>query len=118
MSENKYDLFIERDKLRPAAANKLLNRTVANLVEQSKPIQGLGLGGLATGAVATAMDPAVIDALSRGDYGQAATTAAVNTGVGSAVGGATAKGLQALRGAGYARPAAAIASVLPVAGGV
>ena len=116
--EDKYNTVISRDVLRPQAANKLLNRTVTNLVEQSKPIQGLGLGGLATGAVATAMDPAVIDALSRGDYGQAATTAAVNTGVGSAVGGATAKGLQALRGAGYARPAAAIASVLPVAGGV
>jgi hypothetical protein len=112
------ELILNRDKLRPQAANKLLNRTVANLVEQSKPIQGLGLGGLATGAIATAMDPAVIDALSRGDYGQAATTAAVNTGVGSAVGGATAKGLQALRAAGYARPAAAIGSVLPAAGGV
>ena len=116
--ENKQNIVISRDVLRPQAANKLLNRTVANLVEQSKPIQGLGLGGLATGAVATAMDPAVIDALSRGDYGQAATTAAVNTGVGSAVGGATAKGLQLLRNAGYARPAAAIASALPVAGGV
>ena len=116
--ENKYNTVISRDVLRPQAANKLLNRTVTNLVEQSKPIQGLGLGGLATGAVATAMDPAVIDALSRGDYGQAATTAAVNTGVGSAVGGSIAKGLQALRGAGYARPAAAVASALPVAGGV
>ena len=112
------ELILNRDKLRPQAANKLLNKTVANLVEQSKPIQGLGLGGLATGAIATAMDPAVIDALSRGDYGQAATTAAVNTGVGSAVGGATAKGLQALRTAGYARPAAAIGSVLPATGGV
>ena len=112
------ELVINRDVLRPQAANKLLNRTVTNLVEQSKPIQGLGLGGLATGAVATAMDSAVIDALSRGDYGQAATTAAVNAGVGSAVGGATAKGLQLLRNAGYARPAAAIASALPVAGGV
>ena len=113
-----YKVTLYRDKLRPQAANKLLDRTVTNLIEQSKPIQGLGLGGLATGAIATAMDPAVIDALSRGDYGQAATTAAVNTGVGSAVGGATAKGLQALQAAGYARPAAAISSVLPVAGGV
>ena len=112
------ELILNRDKLRPQAANKLLNRTVENLVEQSKPIQGLGLGGLATGAIATAMDPDVIDALSRGDYTQAATTAAVNTGVGSVVGGATAKGLQALRAAGYARPAAAIGSVLPAAGGV
>jgi hypothetical protein len=116
--EGTSELILNRDKLRPQAANKLLNRTVANLIEQSKPIQGLGLGGLATGAIATAMDPAVIDALSRGDYGQAATTAAVNTGVGSAVGGATAKGLQALQAAGYARPAAAIGSALPVAGGV
>lgn len=112
------ELVINRDILRPQAANKLLNKTVANLIEQSKPIQNLGLGGLATGAVATVMDPAVIDALSRGEYGQAATTAAVNTGVGSAVGGATAKGLQALLEAGYARPAAAVASALPVAGGV
>lgn len=111
-------LIINRDKLRSQAANKLLNKTVTNLIEQSKPIQGLGLGGLATGAIATAMDPAVIDALARGDYAQAGTTAAVNTAVGSAVGGATAKGLQALRSAGYARPAAMVGSVLPAAGGV
>lgn len=110
--------LISRDALRPKAANKLLNRTVANLIEQSKPIQGLGFGGLATGAVATAMDPAVIDALSRGDYMQAGTTAAINTTIGSVVGGATAKGLQALTAAGYARPAAAIASSLPLATGV
>lgn len=112
------ELIINRDKLRPQAANKLLDRTVKNLVEQSKPIQGLGLGGLATGAIATAMDPAVIDALARGDYTQAGTAAAVNTALGSAVGGATAKGLQALRAAGYARPAAAVGSALPLAGGV
>jgi hypothetical protein len=112
------ELIINRDKLRPQAANKLLDRTVKNLVEQSKPIQGLGLGGLTTGAIATAMDPAVINALARGDYAQAGTTAAVNTAVGSAVGGATAKGLQALRAAGYARPAAMVGSVLPAAGGV
>lgn len=112
------ELIINRDKLRPQAANKLLDRTVKNLVEQSKPIQGLGLGGLASGAIATAMDPAVIDALARGDYAQAGTTAAINTAVGSTVGGATAKGLQALRAAGYARPAAMVGSVLPAAGGV
>ncbi len=112
------ELIINRDKLRPQAANKLLDRTVKNLVEQSKPIQGLGLGGLASGAIATAMDPAVIDALARGDYAQAGATAAVNTAVGSAVGGATAKGLQALRAAGYARPAAMVGSVLPATGGV
>lgn len=64
------------------------------------------------------MDPAVIDALSRGDYTQAGTTAALNTTIGSAVGGATAKGLQALTAAGYARPAAAVASSLPLVGGV
>lgn len=111
-------LIINRDKLRPQAANKLLNKTVTNLIEQSKPIQGLGLGGLATGAIATAMDPAVIDALAKGDYTQAGTTAAVNTALGSTVGGATAKGLQALRAAGYARPAAVVGSTLPLAGGV
>ena len=112
------ELIINRDKLRPMAANKLLNRTVNNLVEQSKPIRGLGFGGLAAGGIATTMDPAVIDALSRGDYMQAGTTAAINTAIGSTVGGATAKGLQALTAAGYARPAAAIASSLPLAGGV
>jgi len=109
---------IYRDNLRPQAANKLLNRTVENLIEQSKPVQGLGLGGLATGAIATAMDPDVIDALAQGNYMQAGTTAALNTAIGSATGGATAKGLQALRAAGYARPAAAIGSALPAVGGV
>jgi len=109
---------IDRDTLRPQAANKLLDRTVKNLIEEAKPIQGLGLGGLATGAVATAMDPAVIDALSRGDYMQAGTTAALNTSIGSAMGALTAKGLQALQAAGYARPAAAIGTSLPLAGGL
>jgi hypothetical protein len=108
---------INRDALRPLAANKLLNKTVANLIEQSKPIQGLGLGGLAAGAIGTAMDPAVIDALARGDYQQAGTTAAFNTAVGSAVGGGTAKALQGLRAAGYARPAAIVGGGLPVAAG-
>ena len=112
------ELIISRDKLRPLAANKLLNRTVNNLIEQAKPIKSLGLGGLATGGIATVMDPAVIDALSRGDYMQAGTTAGINTAIGSAVEGATAKGLQALQALGYARPAAAVASSLPLAGGV
>ena len=116
--ENLSKVTIYRDNLRPQAANKLLNKTVENLIEQSKPIQSLGLGGLATGAIATAMDPAVIDALAQGNYMQAGTTAALNTAVGSATGGATAKGLQALRAAGYARPAAAIGSSLPAVGGV
>ena len=114
----KYNLIIDRDKLRPAAVNKLLNKTVNNLIKQAEPLKGLGLGGLATGGIATAMDPAVIDALSRGDYIQAGTTAALNTTIGSVVGGATAKGLQALQALGYARPAAAVASSLPLAGGV
>jgi len=118
MSDKQYDLVINRDKLRPQAANKLLDKTVANLIEQSKPIQGLGIGGLATGAIATAMDPAVIDALAQGNYMQAGATAALNTAIGSATGGATAKGLQALRAAGYARPAAVIGSSLPAVGGV
>ena len=118
MQKNLSEVTIYRDKLRPQAANKLLDRTVKNLIEESKPIQGLGIGGLATGAVATAMDPGVIDALSRGDYQQAGTTAALNTAIGSATGGATAKGLQALQAAGYARPAAVIGSALPLVGGV
>lgn len=118
MLKNKLKVEINRDALRPVAATKLLNKTVANLIEQSKPIQGLGLGGFATGAIATAMDPAVINAVAQGDYMQAGTTAAVNTAVGSAVGGATAKGLQALRAAGYARPAAMIGSALPLGTGV
>jgi hypothetical protein len=112
------ELNINRDALRPQAANKLLNKTVENLIEQSKPVRGLGLGGLAAGGIATAMDPAVIDALSRGDYQQAGTTAALNAAIGSAVGGATAKGLQAFQAAGYARPAAAVGSVLPLASGL
>lgn len=111
-------LIIDRDVLRPKAANKLLDKTVANLIEKTKPVKGLGLGGLGTGAIVTAMDPAVIDALAKGDYRQAGTTAAVNTAVGSALGGATAKGLQALTAAGYVRPAVAIGSALPLAGGV
>lgn len=112
------ELVINRDKLRPQAANKLLNRTVTNLINQSKPIQGLGLGGFVTGGISTVMDPAVIDALSSGNYNQAGTTAAINTAIGSAVGGATAKTLQGLQAAGYARPAAAIGATLPAAGGV
>lgn len=113
-----FDVEINRDVLRPQAANKLLNKTVENLIKQSEPVRELGVGGLATGAIATAADPAVIDALARGDYTQAGTTAAINTTIGSAVGGATAKGLQLLRNAGYARPAATIGSALPLAGGV
>jgi hypothetical protein len=112
------ELVINRNKLRPQAANKLLDRTVTNLINQSKPIQGLGLGGFVTGGISTVMDPAVIDALSSGDYNQAGTTAAINTAIGSAVGGATAKTLQGLQAAGYARPAAAIGATLPAAGGV
>ena len=116
--EGTYRLNINRDVLRPQAANKLLNKTTKTLIEQAKPIRGMGFGGLATGGVLTAMDPAVIDALSRGDYQQAGTTAALNTAIGSAVGGGVAKGLQALQGAGYARPAAAIGSAMPAVGGV
>lgn len=112
------ELIINRDKLRPQAANKLLNRTIEDLIKQSKSIKGLGLGGFATGSVATAADPAVIDALSRGDYTQAATTAAINTTVGSATGAAASKILQALGTAGYVRPAAAVAATLPAASGV
>jgi len=112
------ELTINRDALRPQAANKLLNKTVENLIEQAKPVRGLGLGGLAAGGIATAMDPAVVNALSRGDYQSAGTTTALNTAIGSAVGGATAKGLQALQAAGYARPAAAVGSALPIAGGL
>jgi hypothetical protein len=115
--EGSYQFNINRDVLRPQAANKLLNKTTETLIEQAKPVRGLGLGGLATGGILTAMDPAVIDALARGDYQQAGTTAALNTAIGSVAGGATAKGLQALQAAGYARPAAAIGSTLPAVGG-
>jgi hypothetical protein len=114
-----YSLFdIDRDVLRPKAANKLLNETTRKLIEQAKPVKGMGLGGLAAGGISTAMDPAVIDAVARGDYLQAGTTAALNTGISSVVGGIAAKGLQALQAAGYARPAALIGSALPVAAGV
>lgn len=116
--EGSYQFNINRDVLRPQAANKLLNKTTKTLIDQAKPVRGLGLGGLATGGILTAMDPAVIDALARGDYQQAGTSAALNTAIGSVTGGATAKGLQALQAAGYARPAAAIGSTLPAVGGV
>jgi len=112
------ELTIDRDVLRPQAANKLLNKTVDKLIKQAEPIKGLGLGGLATGGIATAMDPAVIDALSRGNYQQAITTAALNTAIGSAAGGVANKGLRALRALGYTRPAVAVASSLPLAGGI
>lgn len=108
---------INRDILRPQAATKLLNRTVENLIEQAKPTKALGLGGIATGGIATAMDPAVIDALAKGDYSTAGKTAAINTGIGSVVGTGIQAGLNALQAAGYARPAAIIGSALPAAGG-
>ena len=111
-------LTIDRDKLRPLAANKLLDQTTKRLIEQGKPVRNLGLMGAATGALTTVMDPGVIDALSRGDYLGAGATGAINTAIGSAVGGGIGKGLQALQAAGYARPAAAIGGAVPVAGAV
>lgn len=112
------ELIINRDKLRPQAANKLLDRTVNNLIKQSVPIKSLGLGGIATGSIATIADPAVIDALAKGNYKTALKTAAINTGIGAVVGSGIQAGLSSLQAAGYARPAAAIGSVLPAAGGV
>lgn len=112
------EIKIDRDKLRPKAANKLLNRTVNKLIEQGAPIKGLGLGGIATGGITTAADPAVIDALSKGNYKAALETAAINTGIGAVVGSGIQAGLSSLQAAGYTRPAAAISSVLPAAGGV
>ena len=112
------NLIINRDKLRPLAANKLLDQTAKRLIEQGKPVRNLGLMGVATGALTTVMDPGVIDALSRGDYLGAGATGAINTAIGSAVGGGIGKGLQALQAAGYARPAAAIGGAVPVAGAV
>lgn len=113
----RFNVEINRDILRPQAATKLLNRTVENLIEQAKPTKALGLGGIATGGIATAMDPAVIDALAKGDYSTAGKTAAINTGIGSVVGTGIQAGLNALQAAGYARPAAIIGSALPAAGG-
>ena len=112
------EIEIDRDKLRPKAANKLLNRTVNKLIEQGAPIKGLGLGGIVTGGITTAADPAVIDALSKGNYKAALETAAINTGTGAILGIGIQAGLSSLQAAGYARPAAAIGSVLPAAGGV
>ena len=76
----------------------------------------MGLGGIATGGIATAMDPAVIGALAKGDYSTAGKTAAINTGIGSVVGTGIQAGLNALQAAGYARPAAIIGGALPAAG--
>jgi len=111
------EIEINRDKLRPKAANKLLNSTVDKLIEQSASIKGLGLGGIATGGIATAADPAVIDALAKGNYKAALETAAINTGTGAIVGTGIQAGLGSLQAAGYTRPAAIIGGGLPVAAG-
>ena len=113
-----YGRAIDRDVLRPLAAQKLLRREANKLLQAGKPVKGLGLGGFATGGLLTAMDPAVIDALSAGDYLQAGTTAAMNTAIGSAVGTGAQLGLQNLATAGYVRPAAFVGGALPMAGGV
>lgn len=113
-----YEFNINRDALRPKAAQRLLNQKVQSLVNSSQPIKGLGVGGLAAGGIATIADPAVIDALSQGDYQTALKTGALNTAIGTAVGGGTNLGLRAMQAAGYARPAAMVGSALPVAGGV
>ena len=112
---NNYDPGLE---LRPKAAQRLLDRTVGNLLKQAEPTKGLGLGGIGAGALATAMDPGVIDALSRGDYGKAGQTAAVNTGIGAIAGTGINAGLRSLQAAGYARPAAIVGGALPAVGGV
>ena len=113
-----YESGLSKRSLRPLAAQRLLERTVDNLLKQAEPTKGLGLGGIGAGALATAMDPGVIDALSRGDYGKAGQTAAVNTGIGAITGTGINLGLRSLQAAGYARPAAAIGSALPAVGGV
>jgi hypothetical protein len=113
-----YGRTINRDVLRPLAAQKLLRKEANKLLQAGDPIRGLGLGGFATGGLLTAMDPAVIDALSKGDYQQAGTTAAINTAIGSAVGRGAQLGLQNLATAGYVRPAALMGGALPMAGGI
>jgi|GEM_PF-3432851 len=113
-----YGFTINRDVLRPLAAQKLLRREANKLLQAGEPVKGLGLGGFATGGLLTAMDPAVIDALSAGDYLQAGTTAAMNTAIGSAVGTGAQLGLQNLATAGYVRPAAFVGGTLPMAGGL
>ena len=113
-----YGRTINRDVLRPLAAQKLLRREANKLLQAGEPVKGLGLGGFATGGLLTAMDPAVIDALSAGDYLQAGTTAAMNTAIGSFVGAGAQLGLQNLSTAGYLRPAAFVGGALPMAGGV
>jgi len=113
-----YGRTINRDVLRPLAAQKLLRREANKLLQAGEPVKGLGLGGFATGGLLTAMDPAVIDALSAGDYLQAGTTAAMNTAIGSVVGTGAQLGLQNLATAGYARPAAFVGGTLPMVGGL
>jgi hypothetical protein len=113
-----YGRTINRDVLRPLAAQKLLRREANNLIEAGAPVRGLGLGGLSAGLLGTAMDPAVIDALSKGDYQQAGTTAGINTAIGSAVGTGAQALLQGFTRAGFAAPAAAVGSGLPLVGGV
>jgi hypothetical protein len=113
-----YGFTINRDVLRPLAAQKLLRKEANKLIKAGDPVRGLGLGGFTTGGLLTAMDPAVIDALSAGDYLQAGTTAAMNTAIGSAVGTGAQLGLQNLATAGYVRPAAFVGGTLPMAGGL
>lgn len=113
-----YGRTINREILRPLAAQKLLRREANNLIKAGAPVRGLGLGGLSAGLLGTAMDPAVIDALSKGDYQQAGTTAAMNTAIGSAVGTGAQALLQGFTRAGFAAPAAAVGSGLPLVGGV
>jgi hypothetical protein len=82
------------------------------------PTEDMSYQTFAAGGIATALDPAVIDALSEGNYTQAGTTALLNTSAGALTGGGIGKGLQALQAAGYARPAAVIGASLPIAGGI
>ena len=103
---------------RIAAANRLVNSTVDKLFKAGETNKGLAAGGLSAGLLTTALDPAVIDAASQGNYDQAIIKGGINSAIGAFTGKGIQSGLNLAANAGYLRPAAAVASALPLAGGV
>ena len=103
---------------RIAAANRFVNSTVGKLFKTGEANKGLAAGGLSAGLLATALDPAVIDAAAQGNYDQAIIKGGINSAIGAFTGKGIQSGLNLAANAGYLRPAAAVASALPYAGGV
>jgi hypothetical protein len=100
------------------AANKLVNSTVDKLLKTGEANKGLAAGGLSAGLLSTVLDPEVIDAASQGNYEQAIIKGGINSAIGAFTGKGIQSGLNLATKTGYLRPAAAVASALPLAGGV